>query len=73
MIFSNSVAILTDAFPPEQRGFSLGINQIAFCGGNTVDLLVGLGSPRVRCPPKRVNCEPLPPERRRTRPVRPMT
>jgi len=41
MIFSNSVAILTDAFPPEQRGLSLGINQIAFIGGNVVGVVLG--------------------------------
>jgi MFS family permease len=41
MIFSNSVAILTDAFPLSQRGFALGINQIAFIGGNVVGVVVG--------------------------------
>ncbi|HTU08946.1 MAG TPA: MFS transporter, partial [Trebonia sp.] len=29
MLMSNSAAILTDAFPPGQRGMALGINQIA--------------------------------------------
>ena len=28
-LFSNSTAILTDAFPPQQRGMAMGINQIA--------------------------------------------
>jgi MFS family permease len=41
MIFSNSVAILTDAFPAHQRGFSLGINQIAFIGGNVIGVVLG--------------------------------
>jgi len=41
MIFANSVAILTDAFPAHQRGFALGINQIAFIGGNVVGVVVG--------------------------------
>ena len=29
MLMANSAAILTDAFPPEQRGFALGTNQVA--------------------------------------------
>ena len=29
MLFANSTAILTDAFPPDRRGTALGINQIA--------------------------------------------
>ena len=41
MIFSNSVAILTDAFPAHQRGLSLGINQIAFIGGNVIGVVLG--------------------------------
>ena len=40
-LFANSIALLTDAFPASQRGFSLGINQIAFIAGN----LVGAWSP----------------------------
>ena len=32
-IFSNSGAIITDAFPQNERGKALGINQIAFLGG----------------------------------------
>jgi MFS family permease len=41
MIFSNSIAILTDAFPAHQRGFALGINQIAFIGGNVIGVVLG--------------------------------
>ncbi|HKF78039.1 MAG TPA: MFS transporter [Candidatus Dormibacteraeota bacterium] len=41
MVFSNSVAILTDAFPLSQRGLSLGINQIAFIGGNVIGVVLG--------------------------------
>lgn len=41
MIFSNAAAILTDAFPPQERGLSLGINQIAFIGGNVIGVVVG--------------------------------
>jgi MFS family permease len=41
MIFANSVAILTDAFPVSQRGLALGINQIAFIGGNVIGVVVG--------------------------------
>ena len=29
MLFANSTAILTDAFPADQRGMALGINQVA--------------------------------------------
>jgi len=31
MLMANSAAILTDAFPVEQRGMALGINQISAC------------------------------------------
>jgi MFS family permease len=40
-LFANSIALLTDAFPATQRGFSLGINQIAFIGGNVIGVVVG--------------------------------
>jgi len=40
-LFANSVALLTDAFPAHQRGFSLCINQIAFIGGNLVGVVLG--------------------------------
>ena len=30
---ANSSAILTDAFPPDQRGLALGINQVAAIAG----------------------------------------
>jgi EmrB/QacA subfamily drug resistance transporter len=40
-LFANSIALLTDAFPPGQRGFSLGINQIAFIAGNLVGVVLG--------------------------------
>jgi MFS family permease len=40
-LFANSIALLTDAFPAHQRGFSLGINQIAFIGGNLVGVVLG--------------------------------
>lgn len=38
---SNSVAILTDAFPENQRGMALGLNQIAWIGGTFLGILVG--------------------------------
>ena len=34
MLMANSAAILTDAFPAEQRGFALGTNQIAGLAGH---------------------------------------
>ena len=40
-LFANSIALLTDAFPPGQRGFSLGINQIAFIAGNVIGVVLG--------------------------------
>ena len=40
-LFANSIALLTDAFPARQRGFSLGINQIAFIGGNLIGVVLG--------------------------------
>jgi MFS family permease len=40
-LFANSIALLTDAFPSTQRGFSLGINQIAFIAGNLIGVVLG--------------------------------
>jgi len=40
-LFSNSAALLTDAFPPHERGKAMGINQIAFIGGSMVGLIIG--------------------------------
>lgn len=41
MLFANSTAILTDAFPSHQRGFALGINQIAAILGSFLGLIIG--------------------------------
>jgi len=41
MLIANSAAILTDAFPPNQRGLALGINNIAGIVGTTIGLVVG--------------------------------
>ena len=41
MLFANSTAILTDAFPATRRGFALGINQVAAIGGSFIGLIVG--------------------------------
>ncbi|MGH9094258.1 MAG: MFS transporter [Acidimicrobiales bacterium] len=40
-IFANSSAILTDAFPENQRGFALGINSVAAIAGSFLGLLIG--------------------------------
>ncbi|MBX5464058.1 MAG: MFS transporter [Clostridia bacterium] len=40
-LFANSAAILTDAFPPQQRGFALGVNQIAGTVGSIAGLVLG--------------------------------
>jgi MFS family permease len=40
-LLANSAAILTDAFPPNQRGLALGINNIAGISGQFIGLLLG--------------------------------
>jgi EmrB/QacA subfamily drug resistance transporter len=40
-LFSNSAAILTDAFPPSERGMALGINQVSIVAGSVSGLVVG--------------------------------
>ncbi len=40
-LMANSVAILTDAFPANQRGLALGINNIAGISGNFIGLVLG--------------------------------
>ncbi len=41
MLVANSTAILTDAFPREQRGFALGLNQVAGLSGQFIGLVAG--------------------------------
>ncbi len=40
-LMANSTAILTDAFPPNQRGLAMGINMIAGTSGTFIGLLAG--------------------------------
>ena len=40
-LIANSSAILTDAFPPRQRGTALGINTVVALSGSLIGLLVG--------------------------------
>jgi EmrB/QacA subfamily drug resistance transporter len=40
-LFSNSAAIITDAFPENERGKALGINQLAFLAGSLIGLVLG--------------------------------
>ena len=40
-LMANSTAIITDAFPPNQRGLAMGINMIAGTSGSFIGLLVG--------------------------------
>ncbi len=40
-LFANSAAILTDAFPPNERGKALGINMVAFLAGSLIGLVLG--------------------------------
>ncbi len=41
MLFANSTAIITDAFPPHRRGMAMGINQVAAIAGSFIGLLAG--------------------------------
>ncbi|HTF54342.1 MAG TPA: MFS transporter, partial [Pseudonocardia sp.] len=41
MLTANSAAILTDAFPVEQRGMALGVNQISALTGQFLGLVIG--------------------------------
>lgn len=41
MLLANSVAILTDAFPPDERGMALGVNQISALSGQFIGLVAG--------------------------------
>jgi MFS family permease len=41
MLFANSSAILTDAFPTHQRGLALGINGVAAIAGSFIGLVMG--------------------------------
>ena len=41
MLTANSAAILTDAFPSDQRGFALGTNQVAALAGQFIGLVAG--------------------------------
>jgi MFS family permease len=41
MLFANSTAILTDAFPANKRGLALGTNQVAAIAGSFIGLIVG--------------------------------
>jgi EmrB/QacA subfamily drug resistance transporter len=40
-LFANSAAIITDAFPANERGKALGINQVAFLAGSLIGLVLG--------------------------------
>ncbi|HWE67742.1 MAG TPA: MFS transporter [Acidimicrobiales bacterium] len=41
MLFANSSAIVTDAFPTHQRGLGLGINNVAAISGGFIGLVLG--------------------------------
>ena len=41
MLMANSSAIVTDAFPSNQRGFALGINMVAGLAGSFIGLVAG--------------------------------
>ncbi len=41
MLMANSSAIITDAFPVDQRGLGLGLNQVAGIAGSFIGLVIG--------------------------------
>ncbi len=41
LLMANSAAILTDAFPADQRGMALGINTVAGIAGSFIGLVIG--------------------------------
>jgi MFS family permease len=41
MLMANSSAILTDAFPANERGLALGLNQVAAIAGSFIGLILG--------------------------------
>ncbi|MFT4010580.1 MAG: MFS transporter [Nocardioidaceae bacterium] len=41
MLFANATAILTDAFPVNQRGMALGVNNVAAIAGSFLGLVIG--------------------------------
>ena len=41
MLMANSAAILTDAFPADQRGLALGLNMVAGIAGSFLGLVIG--------------------------------
>src|SRR6202043_3503703 len=41
MLLANSSALLTDAFPANQRGLALGLNQVAAIAGSFIGLVLG--------------------------------
>src|SRR5437899_6447883 len=41
LLFANSAAILTDAFPPNERGKAIGTNQVAGTAGSVLGLIAG--------------------------------
>ncbi len=41
LIMVNSVALLTDAFPDNERGKALGLNQVAFMAGSFIGIVLG--------------------------------
>jgi MFS family permease len=41
LLFANSAAILTDAFPHDQRGMALGVNAVAGIAGSFLGLVLG--------------------------------
>src|SRR5947199_10844023 len=41
LIWANNAAILTEAFPPSERGRSIGVNLVAGISGSVIGLILG--------------------------------
>src|SRR5207247_8101754 len=41
LIWANNAAILTDAFPPNERGRAIGVNLVAGISGSVIGLILG--------------------------------
>src|SRR5204863_592595 len=41
LIWANNAAILTDAFPPSERGRAIGVNLVAGISGSVIGLILG--------------------------------
>ena len=69
MLMANSSAIVTDAFPSNQRGFALGINMVAGLSGSFIGLVAGGLLSEVRLAAGVLGQRPVRPARHRSGPT----